>query len=160
MQKNINIYIYIADASADASLPRFLENDASAASLPKNAPASCNIGPMTKTKRQMPSTCGCTWRQRQQRNKTWKSSTTTGWWGWHGCYFIFLSHNFCFQLFKMYSAILQIIVFWVVVPNFICWILISPITVMTQQPQVVVHINQAFCPFSLSLFLLTLCMKM
>jgi hypothetical protein len=29
-KKNINIYIYIADASADASLPRFLENDASA----------------------------------------------------------------------------------------------------------------------------------
>lgn len=48
MQKNIKIYIYIADASADASLPRFLENDASAASLPKLAsaspPASCNIG--------------------------------------------------------------------------------------------------------------------
>ena len=44
MQKNIKIYIYIADASADASLPRFLENDASASPLPKNAPASCNIG--------------------------------------------------------------------------------------------------------------------
>ena len=47
MQKNIKIYIYIADASVDASLPRFLENDASAASLPKHAsaspPASCNI---------------------------------------------------------------------------------------------------------------------
>lgn len=40
MQKNIKIYIYIADASADASLPRFLENDASASPLPKNASAS------------------------------------------------------------------------------------------------------------------------
>jgi len=40
MQKNIKKYIYRADASADASLPRFLENDASAASLPKNASAS------------------------------------------------------------------------------------------------------------------------
>ena len=41
MQKNIKKYIYIADASADASLPRFLENDASAlrasASLPLRA---------------------------------------------------------------------------------------------------------------------------
>lgn len=33
-------YIYIVDASADASLPRFLENDASASPLPKNASAS------------------------------------------------------------------------------------------------------------------------
>ena len=39
-------YIYIADASADASLPRFLENDASASPLPKNVPASCNISPV------------------------------------------------------------------------------------------------------------------
>jgi hypothetical protein len=41
MQKNIKKYIYIADASADASPPRFLENDASAlrasASLPLRA---------------------------------------------------------------------------------------------------------------------------
>ena len=47
MQKNIKKNIYIADASADASLPRFLENDASAlrASAPRFrfAPASCNI---------------------------------------------------------------------------------------------------------------------
>ena len=41
MQKNIkNIYIYIADASADASLPRFLENDASTSPLQKNVPVS------------------------------------------------------------------------------------------------------------------------
>ena len=42
MQKkyNIYIYIYIADASADALLPRFLENDASTSPLPKNASAS------------------------------------------------------------------------------------------------------------------------
>ena len=38
MQKNIKKYIYIADASADASPPRFLENDASA--LPLRASAS------------------------------------------------------------------------------------------------------------------------
>ena len=39
-KKYKNIYIYIADASADASLPRFLEDDASAsasASLPLRA---------------------------------------------------------------------------------------------------------------------------
>ena len=44
MQKNIKKYIYIADASP----PRFLENDASAlrasASRFRFAPASCNIG--------------------------------------------------------------------------------------------------------------------
>ena len=40
MQKNIKKYIYIADASADALLPRFLENDASTSPLPKNASAS------------------------------------------------------------------------------------------------------------------------
>ena len=90
----------------------------------------------------MHSTWGCTWRRRQQRNKTRNSSTATGWWRWHGCCFIFLSYKFLFQFFKMYSAILQIIILWVVVPNFICWILISPVTVMT----VVVHINEAFCP--------------
>ena len=49
------------------------------------------------------------------------------------------------QYVNMYNAILQIVILWVIVPNFICGILISPITVMTQQPQVVVHINQAFC---------------
>jgi len=42
-KKYKNIYIYIADASADASLPRFLENDASAASLPLRLPLRATL---------------------------------------------------------------------------------------------------------------------
>ena len=44
------IYIYIADASADALLPRFLENDASASKKRfRFAPASSNIDMDTNT---------------------------------------------------------------------------------------------------------------
>ena len=97
------------------------------------------------------------WRLNLQRNNSWISSTgtgtrtATGWWDWprvwwwHGylC-FIIIPQKFCFQLFHMYSVVLQIIILWVVVPEFIWLILICSITLMTQQPQVVMHINQAF----------------
>ena len=43
-KKYKNIYIYIADASADASLPRFLENDASALRASASLPLRATLG--------------------------------------------------------------------------------------------------------------------
>lgn len=56
-----------------------------------------------------------------------------------------ITQKFNLQALQNYGSILQISLLWIVVPSHICSIILCHLIIMGQQPQVIVHINQAFC---------------